>query len=48
MTAWRFVIDELHRWGRVEADLEGSDPEKPESRSFAIARLLAERIADSS
>lgn len=48
MAAWRFVLDELHRWGRVEAELEGSDQEKPESRSFAIARLLAERIAGSS
>lgn len=48
ITAWRFVLYELHRWGRVEADLEGSDQEKPESRSFAIARFLAERIAGSS
>ena len=48
ITAWRFVLDELHRWGRVEADLEGSDQEKPELRSFAIARFLAERIAGSS
>jgi hypothetical protein len=48
IAAWRFVLDELHRWGRVEADLEGGDQEKPESRSFAIARFLAERIAGSS
>jgi hypothetical protein len=44
---WRFVLDELHRWDRVEADLVGSDPEKPESRSLAIGRFLAERIAGS-
>jgi hypothetical protein len=48
ITAWRFILDELHRWGRVEAELEGSDQEKPESRSFAIARFLTERIAGSS
>jgi hypothetical protein len=48
ITAWRFVLDELHRWGRVEADLEGSDQEKPEPKSLAIARFLEERIAGSS
>jgi hypothetical protein len=48
ITAWRFVLDELHRWDRVEADSEGSNQEKPESRSFAIGRFLAERIAGSS
>ena len=48
ITTWRFVLDELYRWGRIEADLEGSDQEKPEPRSLAIARFLAERIAGSS
>ena len=48
ITAWRFVLDELHRWDRVEAELEGNDQERPESRSLAIARFLAERIAGSS
>jgi hypothetical protein len=48
ITAWRFVLDELHRWDGIEADLEGTDQEKPESRSLAIARFLAERIAVSS
>lgn len=48
ITAWRFVLDELHRWDRVEAELEGNDQERPESRSLAIARFVAERIAGSS
>lgn len=48
ITTWRFVLDELHRWGRVEADLEGSDREKREPRSLAVARFLAERIEGSS
>ena len=48
ITAWRFVLDELHRWDRVEAEFEGNDQERPESRSLAIARFLAERIAGSS
>lgn len=48
ITAWRVVLDELHRWARVEADLEGRNQEKPESRRLAIARFLVERIAGSS
>lgn len=48
ITAWQFVLNELHRWNRIEADLEGGDQEKPESKILAIARFLAERVAGSS
>lgn len=48
--AWRFVVDELHRWERVMADggaevgADGRDAGKPETRGAAVARRLVERL----
>ncbi|MDR6414938.1 hypothetical protein [Pseudarthrobacter sulfonivorans] len=50
--AWRFVVQELHRWEQVASDVGAAapaadgepDPGVPESRGLAVARMLAERL----
>jgi hypothetical protein len=48
ISAWRFVLDELHRWGRLRPTWRAVTRKSRSRGSFAIARLLAERIAGSS
>lgn len=44
LTAWRFIVEELHRWDLIDASLEIRDPDMPESQTLAIARLVAQHI----
>lgn len=50
--AWRFVVQELYRWEQVMADggegvgADSGDSEVPETRGFAVARRLVERLGE--
>ncbi len=52
--ACRFVVDELYRWQRVKADdvadtgADSRDTGKPETRGFAVACRLVERLGGAS
>lgn len=43
--AWRFVIDQLRRWDRVDDFMTPRSEGAPESRKQALARKLEERVS---
>ncbi|MEQ7736388.1 hypothetical protein [Escherichia coli] len=42
--SWRFIVDQLRRWDKVEVSVNPRNAGEPERRAQALARMLEERI----